>query len=379
MGKRASAAAGSPAKRAKAEVTARIKQVEKVLLDADLSSEVPMESREMLAQGAACALRSAVEERHAMQEKVLGYIQAVLSDMGSRLSDTKAAAEAASAEASSTLEASRDELSKAAEALSEAQKALDAQQERLSEASQALSAAEAELKRAGQGVKASQKVTDGIEKEKAKYVDFLEKPEWKSLMAGEYESDKERNKLVQKVVSQFQRLGAEDALLASAPAALSKKPEERQGFDTMVLDSLVAVLKEGEKACDGRLQEVAEQRAGLDAEAAAKTTFHAESLTAWEAESDEASKRKAVVKEKECGKADCEAKVGEHTMAVEARGEERDAAEEAVAGFAEVVQALDFLAARSLAPPPEPEPEAAAADPAPAEEAPPPAEGAAAA
>jgi len=339
---------------------------------------VPMESREMLAQGAPCALRSAVEERHEMQEKVLGHIRAVLSDIGSRLAATKATAEAAATEASSTLEASRGELSKAAEALSEAQKALDAQEEKLSSAKEALSAAEADLKTSGRTVNASQKLTDSIEKEKAKFVDFLEKPEWKGLMAGEYESDKERNKFVQKVVSQFQRLGAEDALLASAPAALVKKPEERQGFDTMVLDSLVAVLKQGEKTCDGRLQVVAEERAGFDAEAAAKATSHAGALAAWEAEAAEASTRKAVVKDKETGKADCEAKAEEHTTVVQTRGEERDVAEEAATSFAEVVQSLDYLASRSLAPQPEPEPEAAEADPAPTEEAPPAAEGAAA-
>jgi len=336
-----------------------------------------MASREMLARGAGRALCSAVEERHGMQERVMGYIRAVLSGIGSRLADTKAAAESAAAEASVALEASRGELSKAVDTLTEAQKALDTQEEKLSEAKQALSAAEAELKRANQGVKASQKVTDGIEREKAKFVDFLEKPEWKALMAGECESDKERHKLVQKVVSQFQRLGAEDALLASAPAALSKKPEERQGFDTMVLDSLVAVLKQGEKACDSRLQDVAQERTGLDAEAAAKATCHADSLAAWEAEGDEASKRKAVVKEKESSRAECEAKVEQLTAVAQERGGERDAAAEAVAGFAEAVQSLDYLAARSLAPPPEPEPEAA--DPAPAEEAPLPAEGAAAA
>lgn len=359
MGKRGSTAAGSPAKRAKAEVTGRIRQVVKVLTDDELECEVPMQSREMLAKGAPSALRSAVEERHALQEKVLGHIKDTLADMSTKLTATKDKAEAAAAEATSVLEAAKAELNTATEALAEAQNALDASEEKLSETTKAMHAAEAEVRKANLGVKASQKAADNVEKEKIKFTSFAEKPEWKALMEGTCESEKERNKFIRHLVNQFGRLGAEDALLASAPAALAKGPEDRKSFDTMVIDSLLGVLKKGEEDSDTKLQEIATERATVDAEAVAKTGIFEKAKAELADQSEETSKLQAARDEKDAASKEVAKKVEEIASTADERGEERDTAAERLAEFAEVVQSLEVLAVRSLAPDPEPEPEAA--------------------
>merc|ERR1719507_2758189 len=64
----------------------------------------------------------------------------------------------------------------------------------------------------------------------------------KPLLEGMLTEPKELSKATTKLTREMLKLGAESALMVSVPAVLAKKPEERQGFDAMVLASLKKVL-----------------------------------------------------------------------------------------------------------------------------------------
>merc|ERR1719245_1415213 len=64
----------------------------------------------------------------------------------------------------------------------------------------------------------------------------------KPLIEGVLTEPKELKMATTKLTKDMLKLGAESALMVSVPAVLAKKPEERQGFDTMVLASFKKVL-----------------------------------------------------------------------------------------------------------------------------------------
>merc|ERR1712218_102433 len=81
-----------------------------------------------------------------------------------------------------------------------------------------------------------EKTKAAIETEKSRYVSIEES--FNSLINGTWETDKEAQKIVNKLLRDLQKLGAEESLVTSAPASLLQRPSNRQGFDTVILDTV---------------------------------------------------------------------------------------------------------------------------------------------
>lgn len=372
------ASAASPSKKARVEsIAPKVKAVVQALMDEDLDCEVPMNARLMLAKGAPAALGTVVEERHKVQEDIMSYIREVLADVNSKLVAGLDEKKKAIEKEATDLEAARSVVATDAAAVEEAEKVVKEQEDKLAEGKKAVHAAELEVKQLEQGQKANRKARDAAEKDKTKYTSIVERPEWKALIDGTWETDKEAHKFVKTLGTAFQKVGTEEALLVSAPAALTKKPEARGSFDAMVIDSLKAVVKAGEDTAQVTLSEIDKEAAALGEQAAAKTEVAEKSRAVRDGQAEELAKLQATLDEKVTTKATDEAGAEKCAAAVDERTALCAEAEARLASFTEVVESLEFLASRSSAPP---EPEAPAADaatPAPADAAAAPAEAAA--
>jgi len=275
MGKRGATATGAaPAwKRHRGAGTkSKVNTIVSVLRDSNLECEVPESARWMLAEGAPMALSVFVEQRHKFQIEMCGLIAEALHDMAGRLQGKANDAKTAAAKLATEQEARKAELERANQLLTEAKdvvakKATEYKEAKglLLEAEQAVASLESE------GVTLRRR-REQIVKEQNKFTDVRDNM-LKVLLDKGSEAGGEKNakKLCDKLMKHISQLGGEKALQVSAPSVLLKKPEERQGFDAHVVESVEAILQSRLDSIQKSLDELDAEEKAKEPEVTAKT------------------------------------------------------------------------------------------------------------
>merc|ERR1712073_56791 len=98
----------------------------------------------------------------------------------------------------------------------------------------------------------------------------------------------------------LQKLGVEDALMGSAPNSLCKRPDAREGFDTVILGTLTEFIAKFIKDVDEKLGENEAQITELDK----NLEMNAEATEKALAESQEQSQHRVTAQKKQTGKAE---------------------------------------------------------------------------
>jgi len=348
MGKRGATSVAVPAwkrHRSGTTVRAKILAVVAALEDGAIASEAPEIARKMLAAGAPKALGTTVEQRHTMQETIVGHIREALLDSSSRLAARAADARRTADGTASEVITFKAQFQAANDDVDEADKDLEAKHLALGEASGKVSEAKEELRKGKHSEEVLAKEKDAIEKEQAKYRGIVD-GDLKVLLEHGSEA-KDATKISDRLVKELVKLGAESALQAAVPSAMLKKPEERQGFDGHVLQSCQDML-------NGRLHDIA---ARLEAKVAEITALqpdltvksdalaqaeavHASASAATDAAVAKLDQLRAAATDKHQELQTAEASLQEHQHAA-------DELEAETAAFQEVVACLEFLASRS--------------------------------
>merc|ERR1712217_186224 len=98
-----------------------------------------------------------------------------------------------------------------------------------------------------------EKVKAALETDKNKYV--LIEEQFTTLVNGSWETDKDAQKISNKLMRDLQKLGAEASLTNSAPTSLLKPPSDRQNFDTVIIDTVKDFISNLIKKVDVKLGE----------------------------------------------------------------------------------------------------------------------------
>eukprot|EP00439_Symbiodinium_sp_Y106_P086519 s162_g33.t2 len=266
MGKRGAAPAGPAWKKQRGStVRSKINTVIAALRDVNLESEATETSRKMLAEGAVSALSQMVEDRHPMQTRIGDFIKETLEDIAARLQGKVDDAKKSVSTMESELEVQKAQLQAATDELAEAKEKVTKKAEQMAAAKKALGEceqADAVIARDEAGANRRQ---GQLTKEQSKFTDVRDNLLQVLIDDGinANGSAKESKKACDKLLKQITNLGGESALLAAAPAVLLKKPEEREGFDSHVLDCLKATLAE-------KLEEIQKGLDEISAEVEAK-------------------------------------------------------------------------------------------------------------
>jgi len=357
MGKRAAAPAGAAWKRQRGTgPKAKATMIAAALQDSNLSCDATAEARAMLAAGAATALCTVVENRHPMQDSVSGYIKEAINEMMKRLVESSDEAKAAVTTAEAELEVQIQSVTIAEDELVEVKGFVEAKttnldhtKKELTDVTTAAAATELEeLQIAGE--------RESFEKDQAKYKS-LEENLLKALVekgAAAFGSEKEAKKNVEKLGKELTKLGAEPALLAAAPPVLMKAPEERQGFDSHVLESMQGCLTQRLEDLAKSLEENAQKATVLAPDVASKKEAIEKATAARDAAQSEFEVAENTVEEKQVNVATAKSTVEATNLALETKRATITSTLTEVEAFTEVIQAYEFLAARSSkAPEPE--------------------------
>mmetsp|Transcript_55690 Transcript_55690/g.156839 ORF Transcript_55690/g.156839 Transcript_55690/m.156839 type:complete len:364 (+) Transcript_55690:101-1192(+) len=342
----------SAAKRAKRvkEIAPGIEAVVAAIEDAGLPADVPAEVRAMLAAGAPAAFGTPVEERHPLQTRVVGLItdffqsRKIRENLESKVASAKSAVDKKQNDISTmsnTLEVANSELADATGVQS-------AQDAKVKEGEAAVLALHNEEKKTKTGKRALERAGAALEKEKARYVSLGGTVS--ALTEGTIEAGKERQKTLAALVKDLQKLGAEDALVSSASASLSKPPGDRQSFDTIIVDSIksfvAALVTQVDQKLAGNQAEAAEADKSLE-----KTAEAVEKLVA---QGQEQSQLLKVATEKQSEKA---AAMNAAELALSAGRAElvdsldvQSSCEAELRKFDDILAELNGLASWSLAP-----------------------------
>lgn len=273
MGKRAAATGTIQAwKRFRGAGTkSKVNTIVSVLKDSTLECQVPASARSMLAEGAPTALSTAVEQRHKFQIEMFALIAETLNDMAKRLQGKVDEAKSAAAKLTAEQEAKKVELTGASHLLTEAKDAAAVKATEYDDAKsgrEQMELALASLESDGVTLKRRR---DQIVKEQSKFTDIRDNMLKVLLEKGsEAGSEKNAKKLCEKLMKQISQLGGEPALQASAPSVLLKKPEERQGFDSHVLEAVEAVLQSRLDSIQKSLDEVDSEEKAREPDVATK-------------------------------------------------------------------------------------------------------------
>lgn len=211
----------------------------------------------MLAAGLPGALFKVGEERHPMQEVVLGHVREFFDGVVGRLGERVAEQKGALAQAEASADPAK--LDDASSALTAAEAVVEERRKVLHSAQQGFAEAADELQKARASSKGIVKEKTFAEKELA-HVKAIEDDGLKPLTEGVSPNEKEAKKAADKLVRDLGKLGAEPTLLASAHQVLLKPPSERKGFDAIVIKSLTELLTERKEAASKQL---ADQEAAL--------------------------------------------------------------------------------------------------------------------
>jgi len=351
MGKRAAAAPAVAAwKRQRGTgPKSKVNTIVAALLDTGLASEATAAAREMLAAGALNALSTVIENRHGMQETITGYIKEVLEDISERLGKQVEEAKEARATTEADLELQKAQLQQAQDELREAEATIEAKEEVFQAAKTALKESEQAIAASASEMRILTKEKDSLEKEHEKYKDLNENS-FKVLLekgpdAGA--NEKETKKICDKLMKEVTKLSAEPALLASAPAVLLKRAEDRKGFDVHVLGSMQSIIAARLDDVAGKLEANAAATAALEPEASSRKEAGEKAQAAKDAAQAEldASQRAAEEKKASLDKAQCT--VEGTTAALDERSSAITAALQEVEAFGDVLACESFLASRS--------------------------------
>lgn len=349
MVKRASNAAGAAWKKQKTTTKAKITTIAAALEDENLMCDVPTNARNMLAEGALGALNTVVEDRHPMQQTIIGFIKEALTSIAAKLADHAAEVKHAKATVESELEVQKAQELAASDELEEAKSLIERNVKTLAEAEAAL----AEQKVATDATLAEQdaitKEHEHLTQEKSKYQE-LQDGDFKVLLeegSSAGGSEKEAKKLCDKAMRQFGKFGSESALLAASPPVLLKPPQERAGFDGHVLEALQKVLTERLEDVTTRIAANAEKAAQLEPEVQLKTEALNKSSEAREACAADLKAAEENVEQKTSALATAVANLESSQLSIDAKTDEIVAADKEVEAFADVTACFDFLAPRS--------------------------------
>jgi len=359
--KRTSVGAGlpspSPAKatrRAKAELDAKIDRVCATLgAETLMPAAMPKRVLEMLTAGAPHALAAPMEERHPLQERVLRHIQEVFDEaakgLGVRLAEAQALVDGKNGE----LAAATAKVDALLEEIATAEKAIHDQQAVVEEKKAAVASAEQEQRMTEASAKANHKEQAGVAKQRD-VLKAMQEGGLNALVESAFPTERDAQKACTKFVKDMERhVGAEQSLLASAPAVLLKPKDQRQGFDTMVIDSLRATLVERISALEATLAASEAAAKELETTLAAHTAAAEASRQERDSQAEALERMKAELIDKRGAKDAVEAEVETLRAAhAEKIGAAADAQEE-VQWLSESRATLDALAARSLSLPAE--------------------------
>mmetsp|Transcript_5069 Transcript_5069/g.8463 ORF Transcript_5069/g.8463 Transcript_5069/m.8463 type:complete len:372 (+) Transcript_5069:59-1174(+) len=257
MGKRAAATGTIQAwKRLRGAGTkSKVNTIVSVLKDSTLECQVPASARSMLAEGAPTCLSTAVEQRHKFQIEMFALIADTLNDMAKRLQGKVDEAKSEAAKLTAEQEAKKVELTGANQLLKEAKDAAAAKATEYEDAKSGREEVELAMASLESDGVTLQRRRDQIVKEQNKFTDIRDNM-LKVLLEKGSEAGNNAKKLCEKLMKQISQLGGEPALQASAPSVLLKKPEERQGFDSHVLEAVEAVLQSRLDSIQKSLDEV---------------------------------------------------------------------------------------------------------------------------
>merc|ERR1711860_99286 len=121
------------------------------------------------------------------------------------------------------------------------------------ECDSAVAALLSEQKKTQNAKKKLEKAKATLETEKNKYVVIEES--FMALMNGTWDTDKEAQKSINKLIRDLQKFGAEDTLTNSARTLLPKRLSDRQNFDTVICDTVKDFISNLIKKVDVKLSE----------------------------------------------------------------------------------------------------------------------------
>lgn len=352
MGKRAAAAAPAVAPWKRQRGTgprSKVNTIIAALCDTNLASDATAAAREMLAAGSLSALSSVIETRHGMQETISAYIKEVLDDISVRLVKQVEEAKEVRATTEADLELQKVQLQQAHDELQEAKASIEAKEAVSVTAKAVLKETEQAAAASSAQMRTLTKEKDALEKDQEKYKD-LNEGSLKILLekgpdAGA--NEKESKKMCDKLMREVTKLSAEPALLASAPAVLLKRAEDRKGFDAHVLGSMQSILTARLQEVSGKLEHNSTATAALEPE----ISSHKEACEKAQAEKDaaqaelDAAERAAEEKKASLDKA--QSTVEATTAAVGERSSAITTALQEVEAFGEVLACHSFLTSRS--------------------------------
>lgn len=303
--KRAAAVAalegGAATKRrsAKTELQSRLNVVTSALSKETLMpSSVTKVVLDMLARGVPAALSSSVEERHAMQTTVITHIHDIFLEASSSIEASASEGTAEANAMSAQLEKENETVQACLLEFNAATSLVEDQNKKVKEVEERVKLAVKDLKAVEAQQKANLRERANFEREQAKFR-ALEEGTLNVLVEGACGAEKETKKATSKLVRDLEKFGAEPSLVASVPSVLLKRPEERKGFDEMVVASLRAFLEEKVAALGAAIRANEEAAAALDAAAAEKQEATDAARRAGDVEAEELHEVKAVLTDKQ--------------------------------------------------------------------------------
>jgi len=308
----------------------------------------------MLAEGAHAALSGYAEDRHPIQTRMVGFMKEVLNDISTRLCDKaeterkeKVLLEAEVGNEKAQVQIVTDEVAAAKEVVAAKAEELRTLKATLAECEQA------EALLASDEVSVNRR-RDQLNKEKGKFTDVKDNLQVlidDGISAGG--SAKAAKALLNKFLKQITALGAEPALLAAAPPVLLRKPEEREGFDTCVMESLQNILAERLDGVQKSLDEIAAQVEQKLPEKTAKAEATAKAKAALDDAKSQLDAVEEAASDKEVALVKATTKAEEIEKDIEAKAIAIEAANAETNAFAEVLAIFKEVAERCAAEPAE--------------------------
>lgn len=273
----------APKRRLSGTVPERQKKIARVLEslgDVTLESDTPMNTREMLSAGALLALNPFPEDRTVFQGAVCGYLEETFGDMAAHLESHEKLYSNKISEAVASAEKASAKMSEEQSLLQQAESVQEEENRKLNEFGSAVEAAANCEQRCAKALAGLEKERARLDNEGAKNKSFADGPyktmlEFGCVGTGTAKEQREQKNALDKVVKEFEaKLKAEETLLSCMPPTFSKKPEERKGFDDLVLSSMSTLLAARDanlaERVDGNTAQVVEHSKERDDSTAAR-------------------------------------------------------------------------------------------------------------
>jgi len=235
--------------------------------DAAAVAEILRDSgRQTLVDGLAHAVPCEGQARHWMQEKFAEMVRAALQE----LQRTSAAQHEQFEPTVAAAQAAIQQAETAQGAAAEAKKAAVAAVEEKAQAVERCRAALAKTKLERADAEAARHVVlrswSGLEARRSGVAFLLEGP-LRMLLDGDWEDEEGRDAAAESVAKALTEVGAEAALVVAAPVALAVRPQSREEFDRVTVDSAVEVLEERASSLNAQLLAAAPALEDAEAEA----------------------------------------------------------------------------------------------------------------